>query len=617
MTQVMFTSRARIRLAMTGVLLSLCSTAQAKVLFHAHFDGTTANADYALGDKNARSALPNSSQLAGIVDGGRWGRALDATKATANCTFDAARNLNPRRGTIEMWFQIAEHKEGMYHPLFGWFRPPYEPGAKKRLSAMYVYLHNSVMVLGRYAPKPKSTLKAARIEVGRWHHLEVNWNCERGPGKSVYNVFLDGKRVIRVDDGGALEDGDGSRLHVGIWDYAFGHRLRGKIDELRVTDQVEHFKDFEPPTRPHATPGTIDYAKATHGATTQRLKQFHSEIKSLMEYSGAVGDSDAARAIRAGQAEAKEIARGLESMKPSLAADNPNVPALCTAVDTINDRLSKARLPVHRVTAKAVALAATEDRRSLLFKDLNEELVGDAVILSGRQLFVDDYLIERTQSLKRTVHAQLANKPAGKLKTPPRHGAFFYDRKERQFTLWCVMESGKSSFLCLATSNSGLVWKKPEARPPLKLGRSVSFYEQGTNRPQFEQDALLKSGLVLTATRRDGFVSVDAETEGVLTTRRFVAIGDTLVLNAQAARGEIRVEAIDALGRVIKRFSKDDCKPITGDNTQHVVSWAGSTNCHSLQARPIKLRFYMSRAKLFSFEFNIRNNHYVPNTYRQ
>ena len=337
-----------------------------------------------------------------------------------------------------------------------------------------------------------------------------------------------------------------------------------------------------------------------------------------MNYSGAVGDSDAARAIRESQATAKEVARTLESLNSSLGADNPNVPALCTAADAIADRLSTARLPVHQITAKAAALAATEDRRSLLFKDLNDELVGDAVILNGRQLFIDDYVIENTKGLKREANSQLAEKQLGKLEAQSTRGSLLYDSKERQFKLWCVMESSrKNPFLCLAASSIGLDWQKPKNSPPLKLGRNVSFYEQGINHPHFDYDALLKSGLVLTTTRRDGFVSINAETEGVLTTRHFVAIGDTLVLNAQATNGEIRVEAIDALGRVIKGFSKDDCRPITGDNTKHVVSWADSTNCHSLQARPIKLRVYMIQAKLFSFEVRIRNNHYVPNTYRQ
>jgi len=612
--------RARICLALVSVLFGLDSPVQAKVLLHAHFDGTTAHADFAVGDKNARSSLPRSLKLAGTLDGGRFGRALDAMQATANCTFDAAGNFNPNRGTAEMWFQIQEHEEGMYHPLFGWFDPPYLPGQKKRHSGMAVYLHNSVMVLARYTPAHKSTLKAAPIQVGRWHHLEVNWDCERGHGKAIYNVFLDGKNLIRVIDGRAIGGGDldGAKLHLGIWDYAFGHRLRGRIDEFRITDQVEHSSDFVPPGTPHATPGTIAYARVTHRTALTRLKQLNAEIELLKTFSGAIGDSDAARVIRGSQAVAQKVAGDLESLKASLGKDNPRVKELCMAVDQLADKLSLARLPVNRVTTTAAALAAAEDRRSLLFKDLDSELVGDAVILSGRQLFIDDFVVANMRGLKREVHAQLAKLPPGPLEARPTLGSFLFDSEDKKFKLWFVTASSrKQPLLCVADSSNGLAWHKPTHVPPLKTGRHVSFYEQGVNRPQFDDDTMLKRGLVLTTTRHDGFVSIDAEKSGVLTTRRFVAIGDTLVLNAEASQGEIRVEAIDALGRVIKGFSKDDCKPIKGDSTAHVVSWGDSTNCHSLQARPIALRILVNRAKLFSFEFRIRHNHSVPNSYRQ
>ncbi|MEE3284420.1 MAG: hypothetical protein VX311_07540, partial [Planctomycetota bacterium] len=133
---------------------------------------------------------------------------------------------------------------------------------------------------------------------------------------------------------------------------------------------------------------------------------------------------------------------------------------------------------------------------------------------------------------------------------------------------------------------------------------------------KYHKDSL-ESGFGLATIRRDGFVSIDAAGVGMLQTRRFIAIGDTLVINANAEGGEIRVEAVDALGRVIKGFSRDDCEPIRGDKVRHVVSWKKDANCHSLQARPIKLRFHLKRAKLYSFEFQIRRNHFVPLTYSQ
>ena len=128
---------------------------------------------------------------------------------------------------------------------------------------------------------------------------------------------------------------------------------------------------------------------------------------------------------------------------------------------------------------KAAALAAAEDRRSLLFKDLNNELVGDAVILNGRQLFVDDYVIEKTRGLKREVHSQPVEKQPGKLEVQSTRGSFLYDSDERLFKLWFVVDSNrKNPFLCFAASSNGLDWQKPKKNPPLTLGRNLSFYEQ-------------------------------------------------------------------------------------------------------------------------------------------
>jgi len=601
--------------------ITCISPVQAKVLFHARFDAATADAEYALGKNDARPAIVNAYKVAGTSDAGHWGRALDVTRSGENCTFDAAKNFNPKRGTVQMWFRIKEDKEGMYHPLFGWYRPPHEPGAKKRQSVMEVYLQNSVITLGQYTPKYKGTSKAAKVEVGRWHHLEINWDCEQGDGQSVYNIFLDGKRVIRIVSGGALEDGTGAKIHLGVWDYALGHFLRGQIDELRITDQVEHSTDFESPNNPYATPATIEYAKETHRITIGRLKQFNGEIKSLMEFAGSDGDGAAAGVIRASQATGQNVERKLVSLGLSLKADDPDVKALCAAVDDAADQLSTARLPIYRISAEAAAIAAKEDRRSLLFKDIDDELVGDAVILNGRQLFIDDYMIEEISGARRVLDPSLkaVENPLAEPKLD--RGSVLFDRKEKLFRMWYVVDTAdrKQQRLFYATSTNCIDWKKPSNKPPLTLGDQIGFYELAVKGQHWleHRQAAFENGIVLATDRRDGFVSVNADKEGVMTTRRFIVIGDTLVVNAKAGKGEIRVEAIDALGRVIEGFSKENCEPVTGDNIRHVVSWTGGSNCHPLQARPIKLKFHLKQAQLYSFEFQIWHKHYVPNSYLQ
>ena len=607
-------------LLMLGLFLACTSHSTAKVLFQANFEGASARAEYALGNPEARAVITGAYQVAGVVDGGRWGRALDVTQAGSNCTYEAAENFDPHRGTAEMWFRLDEQGEETYHPLFGWYRPPHQPGAQKRQSAMEVYLHGSVMVLAWYNPEPRSTLKKVPVEVGRWHHLEINWDGEPGQGQSVYNVFLDGKSVIRVVDGHPLQGGEGAQFHVGIWDYGFGYFLHGKMDGLRITDQVEHAVEFEPPELPYAKPATIEYARAAHVRTRLRLKRYEVELNLLLNYSGAKGDGAAARAIRIGQGIVKQIEAKLAVLQGRLADGNPNVTNLCSAVDAVADQLSVAWLPIQPIMAEAVAAAIAEDRRALLFKDLNDGLTGKAMILNGRQLFIDDSVLEECDGARRVISA--AVRVMDEVPSVARWGGgrLVYDPVTAQFDLWCLVESEDQGeqVLCWATSGDTKIWRVPQRKLPLAMGGRVGWYAAGRDRSVwFHPARLLEHGMVLSTDRRDRFIAVEAEEGGMVTTRPFVAIGDTLVLNARAPEGEIRVEAVDALGRVISGFSQGECEPLRGDETEFVVSWKDGANCHSLQARPIQLRFYLRRAQLFSFDFRIQHNHYVPNSYSQ
>ena len=68
---------------------------------------------------------------------------------------------------------------------------------------------------------------------------------------------------------------------------------------------------------------------------------------------------------------------------------------------------------------------------------------------------------------------------------------------------------------------------------------------------------------------------------------------------------------MDSGGNVIEGFSRADCAVITTDSVRHVVTWKENPDCHLLQGRPIQLRFYLARAKLYSLEATNRHNHYL------
>ena len=119
-------------------------------------------------------------------------------------------------------------------------------------------------------------------------------------------------------------------------------------------------------------------------------------------------------------------------------------------------------------------------------------------------------------------------------------------------------------------------------------------------------------GVGLATLRLDGFVSVDAGAdEGRLTTKPLVFLGDTLVVNANATGGSLRIEALDPEGNVIEGFGAADCAPITTDSVRHVLKWKDNPDCHLLQGQPIRLRFHLRNAKLYAFEPRIRHNHYL------
>lgn len=120
-----------------------------------------------------------------------------------------------------------------------------------------------------------------------------------------------------------------------------------------------------------------------------------------------------------------------------------------------------------------------------------------------------------------------------------------------------------------------------------------------------------KSGIGLATLRLDGFVSVeprpDAET-GVLTTRPFVFVGNEILVNADARRGSLRVEVLEADGRPIPGFTALDCQPFHGDSLRHPLKWKGQTDCRQIQGKPIRLRFHLDRSKLYSFTPSIRRS---------
>lgn len=89
----------------------------------------------------------------------------------------------------------------------------------------------------------------------------------------------------------------------------------------------------------------------------------------------------------------------------------------------------------------------------------------------GRQLFVDDFLIEKTSlSCKYHHPVKYAGNPIFKAETPeeretlpcacPKSGGVWYDEAEKQFKMW--YEAGWLNKLAYAVSDDGIHWRRPQ-----------------------------------------------------------------------------------------------------------------------------------------------------------
>ena len=105
--------------------------------------------------------------------------------------------------------------------------------------------------------------------------------------------------------------------------------------------------------------------------------------------------------------------------------------------------------------------------------------------------------------------------------------------------------------------------------------------------------------------RTDGFVSVHAKyAGGEFTTKPLIFKGREFIMNfSTSAVGCVRVELQDKTGTVIPGFALADCPPIYGDAIEEVVKWNVGSDVSALAGKPVRLRFVMTDADLYSIRF--------------
>lgn len=106
--------------------------------------------------------------------------------------------------------------------------------------------------------------------------------------------------------------------------------------------------------------------------------------------------------------------------------------------------------------------------------------------------------------------------------------------------------------------------------------------------------------------RQDGFVSVHADYPGgEFVTHPLVFDGDDLLLNySTSAAGSIRAEVLNADGSAARGFGLEECREIYGDEIEGRVEWGPGTSLGHLAGTPIRLRFALKDADLYSLRFS-------------
>lgn len=114
------------------------------------------------------------------------------------------------------------------------------------------------------------------------------------------------------------------------------------------------------------------------------------------------------------------------------------------------------------------------------------------------------------------------------------------------------------------------------------------------------------SHLTRYSIRIDGFVSLSAPYQGgEALTKRFTFSGNHLSINyATSAAGEVRVEIQDLEGQSLPGFSLEECVPIFGNDIERTVQWDSGKRLSDLADQPVRLRFYLKDADLYSLKFS-------------
>jgi hypothetical protein len=170
--------------------------------------------------------------------------------------------------------------------------------------------------------------------------------------------------------------------------------------------------------------------------------------------------------------------------------------------------------------------------------------------------------------------------------------------------------------------DSGMVW--PANAPTIKDDELWIFYSGFSNvhnELSEEHDGQIGAAKM----RLDGFVSLEATSEGSIVTQPIRFKGSTLTVNAATRSftkdgvepnpvwkdlftgapdglGWVRVEIQDEQGAALAGYEAANCELIRGDSVDLQVAWKDGKTLSALAGRAVRLKFLLANASLYSFK---------------
>jgi hypothetical protein len=216
--------------------------------------------------------------------------------------------------------------------------------------------------------------------------------------------------------------------------------------------------------------------------------------------------------------------------------------------------------------------------------------------------YIDRGSSDSMRSLPEREHREMRSSASPRYGTAVTEGLFMASRDCVQFKRW------NEAFLRPGIERPGswnygqqyLAWHVVETKSALEgAPNELSLY---ASESYWTGDS---SALRRYTLRLDGFVSASAPMAGgELVTRPIQFQGKRLLVNfASSAAGDLRVEFQDAAGQPLPGFTLDDCPPVFGDSIERQVTWKTGGDVSSLSGKPVRLRFVLRDADLYSLQF--------------